>query len=73
MVFLNAVIDIFLDMSLYMLIGMILTGVLSVVMKKADGGKASGRGQQAAGAKSSSTWRSASALFMRSIADHDLS
>ncbi len=34
MVFFNSAADIFLDMSLYMLIGMVLTGLLSVVMKK---------------------------------------
>ncbi len=34
MIFIQAVLDVFLDMSLYMLIGMVLTGILSVVVKK---------------------------------------
>ncbi len=51
MAFLNAVIDIFLDMSLYMLIGMILTGVLSVVMKKQTVAKHLGEGSRFAALK----------------------
>ena len=51
MVFLNAVIDIFLDMSLFMLIGMILTGVLSVVVKKQTVSKHLGEGTRFAALK----------------------
>ncbi len=46
MVFVNEFFNIFLDMSLYMLIGMVLTGVLHVVMKKDSIAKHLGQGSR---------------------------